>query len=168
MTGDDFKRAMAGVCGPVTVVTTRRADGKPHGTTVSAMASLSLDPPMVTVSLADTSRLLAAVRETGRIGINVLSHGQDDLAMTFGSSAENQFEAVDWSWDDGLPRLAGAGVWLVGEVREFVDGGDHHVLLTLVTGVDVEDLPPLVYARRTFGTHSGLVATAVRDISPAG
>ena len=45
-----FREVMAGVATPVSVVT-GMAGGLPHGTTVSAFASLSMDPPMVLVSL---------------------------------------------------------------------------------------------------------------------
>lgn len=158
MDADLFKAAMGGVCGPVTVITTKRTDGGPHGTTVSAMMSLSLDPMLVVVSLATTSELLAQVRSSGRIGVNVLSLGQEDAAMTFARSGDDdQFADVAWSWDNDLPRLAGVGVWIAGEVEQFVPGGDHELLLTRVVHAAVEELPPLVYARRAFGTHSGLL-----------
>ena len=45
-----FREVMAGVATPVSVVTAI-SDGRPHGTTVSAFASLSMDPPMVLVAL---------------------------------------------------------------------------------------------------------------------
>ena len=45
-----FRDLMAGIYAPVTVVTTAK-DDNPYGATVSALASLSLDPPMVTVAL---------------------------------------------------------------------------------------------------------------------
>src|SRR3954469_19110691 len=77
-----FRNVMAGVCTPVSVVTTI-ADGRPHGTTVSAFASLSMDPPMVQVSLDHGSELLALVRDSGTFGLNVLSSGQSALATMF-------------------------------------------------------------------------------------
>lgn len=160
MDADLFKAAMGGVVGPVTVITAKRQDGTPHGTTVSAMMSLSLDPMMVVVSLATTSELLAHVKASGRLGVNVCSVGHEDAAMAFARSGDHdQFADVDWTWDDDLPRLEGVGVWLAGEVEQFVPGGDHELLLTRVVGIDVDETPlPLVYARRAFGTHSGLLA----------
>lgn len=65
-----FRDLMAGVCAPVTIVTTH--DDGPHGATVSAFASLSLRPPMVTVALDRASGVLARILATGRFGVNVL------------------------------------------------------------------------------------------------
>jgi hypothetical protein len=68
ISADAFRDVMATVCAPVTVVTTTTADGKPYGTTVSAFASLSLDPPLVMIALGNRSGLLAHARASGRIG----------------------------------------------------------------------------------------------------
>ena len=77
-----FRDLMAAVCAPVTVVTTVDEDG-PHGTTVSAFASLSLHPPLVTVALDQHSALLARILATGRLGVNVLGSADDELALRF-------------------------------------------------------------------------------------
>lgn len=79
---DAFRAAMAAVCTPVSVVTTME-DGLPYGTTVSAFTSLSLEPPMLLVSLDRNSDLLAMIRRTGRFGLNVLASSQPELAMNF-------------------------------------------------------------------------------------
>ena len=157
MDAELFKAAMAGVTGPVTIVTTRTADGEAYGTTVSAMMSLSLDPPMVVVALGEGSSLLDHVRETGRIGVNVLAADQEDLAMAFARSGADKFADASWGWDHDLPRLDGVGVWIAGAVDELVTGGDHTLLLTRVEAAHVvDDALPLVYGKRAFGTHTGL------------
>ncbi len=76
-----FRDLMAGVCAPVTVVTTT-IDGTPHGATVSSFSSLSLDPPLISVALNRNSALLAGIRSAGRFGVNLLGLAQDELAMT--------------------------------------------------------------------------------------
>src|ERR1700684_157373 len=58
-----FRDLMAAVCAQVTIVTA--AEGGPFGTTVSAFASLSLRPPMITVALDRGSRPLRAVAAEG-------------------------------------------------------------------------------------------------------
>jgi flavin reductase (DIM6/NTAB) family NADH-FMN oxidoreductase RutF len=77
-----FREAMAMVCTPVAVVTAQRS-GVPFGTTVSAFTSLSMDPPMLLVSLDRGSGLLAVIRDVGQFGVNVLSNQQADLATNF-------------------------------------------------------------------------------------
>src|ERR1035437_821050 len=90
-----FRDLMAGVCAPVTVVTTM-ADGAPFGATVSSFASLSLDPPLVSVAFDRASTLLGQIQSAGRFGVNVLGHAQGDLAMTFARRGADRFAATDW------------------------------------------------------------------------
>ncbi|MEV0074097.1 MULTISPECIES: flavin reductase family protein [unclassified Amycolatopsis] len=151
-----FRELMGAVCAPVTVVTTTTGEGRPHGTTVSSFASLSLRPPMVSFALDTGSALLSHVRESRRVGVNVLAHGQESVATAFAGRGEAKFAGFSWRDDDGLPRLTGAGGWLVGTVTQLVSGGDHVLVLAEVMASEVADAPPLVYARRTFGTHSRL------------
>ncbi|MDX6741183.1 flavin reductase family protein [Actinocorallia sp. A-T 12471] len=148
-----FRDMMAGVCAPVTVVTA--VDGaSPVGATVSSFASLSLDPPLVTVAFDRRSRVLERILAERRFGVNLLGHAQDDLAMLFASREPDRFARAAWHWDDGLPRLDGAAGWLDCDLYEAVEGGDHLLLLGHVVGAGRAELPPLVYAHRTFGTHS--------------
>ncbi|MEU6349238.1 flavin reductase family protein [Streptomyces sp. NPDC047072] len=149
----EFRDLMAGVCAPVTIVTAT-AGGLPHGTTVSAFASLSLRPPMVTVALDRGSAVLSRITATGRFGVNVLARNQDDLALSFARRDTDRFAGVDWHFDHGLPRLDYAPGWLTCEVSDVVEGGDHLLLLGTVVHARTTPAPPLVYGYRTFGTHS--------------
>ncbi|WP_224389996.1 flavin reductase family protein [Pseudonocardia sp. ICBG1293] len=159
MTGDEtvalqsaFRTAMAGVCTPVSVITSV-ADGRPHGTTVSAFTSLSMSPPMVLVSLDAGSDLLALVRRTGTFGVNVLGVGQAGLALRFARKGADGFDDVTWSEQGGAARLAGSAAWVGCRVARIHDGGDHLVVLGDVLTVASSDLDPLTYHARTFGTH---------------
>ena len=155
---DHFREVMAGVPTPVSVVTSM-ADGLPHGTTVSAFASLSMTPPMVLVSLDRASDLLAVVRASGRFGINVLGATQATLALTFArKGGTGKFQGARWEIDHDLPRLPGAPGWLACEVAALVEGGDHVVAMGTVIAADTRDGKPLTYHLRNFGTHSALEA----------
>src|SRR4051794_4880213 len=66
-----FRRSMADVATPVTVVTAFEGR-RPQGTRVSASASLSRTPPMVLIVLDKSSQLLAVVERTRRFAVNVL------------------------------------------------------------------------------------------------
>ncbi|MCW2694929.1 MAG: putative oxidoreductase [Modestobacter sp.] len=153
---DRFREVMAGVATPVSVVTSM-ADGLPHGTTVSAFASLSMDPPMVLVSLDRGSDLLALVRESGRFGVNVLGSTQSALALAFArKGGTGKFNGVRWEVHDDLPRLPGAPGWLACDVATLVEGGDHVVALGTVVAAETLDGLPLTYHGRVFGTHAAL------------
>lgn len=148
------KDLMGSVCAPVGIVTTTGDDGEPQGATVSSFAALSIEPPLITVAFERTSSLLARIQHIGRFGVNLLGHGQDDLASRFARRGVDRFADTDWYLDAGLPRIVGAAGWTACELYNVVDGGDHLLLFGLVTGVARADMPPLVYAHRTFGTHS--------------
>ena len=159
MTGplaEEFRAVMAGVATPVSVVTTL-SDGAPHGTTVSAFASLSLSPPMVLVSLDRSSELLARLTGGSVFGVNVLGSDQAGLALAFARKGSDKFTGVDWVDDAGAPRLAGSPGWLSCTVAQLVQGGDHVIVLGEVRAADRRDAPPLTYHARTFGTHAVVV-----------
>jgi flavin reductase (DIM6/NTAB) family NADH-FMN oxidoreductase RutF len=149
----EFREVMAGVCSPVAVVTTM-ADGIPHGTTVSAFMSLSMEPPMVLVSLNRDSDLLAMIRKSGYFGLNVLSSGQAALAARFArKGGAGKFSGLRWDPEAGVPHLPGVGGFLVSDVTAYIEGGDHIILLGLVRAAHATPAPPLTYHARVFGTH---------------
>ena len=150
---DSFREVMAGVATPVTVVTSLRA-AAPHGTSVSAFASLSLDPPMVLAALDRGSDLLARLAVGQPFGVNVLGAHQAGLAAAFARKGPDKFAGVRWTEDSGAPRLTGSPGWLACTVAQLVDGGDHVVVLGDVVRAVAGDGQPLTYHARTFGTHA--------------
>ncbi|MCE1179764.1 MAG: flavin reductase family protein [Micrococcales bacterium] len=155
-----FLAVMGGVCAPVVVVTTL-ADGEPFGSTVSAFASLSRRPPMVTVALDNGSGLLHKIRESERFAINVLSESQSDIALTFATKGADKFSETEWEDHGGAPRINGSTGWLLCDVASFVEGGDHTILLGSVVAAEDSPDAPLIYHRRTFGTHASLMESAI-------
>jgi flavin reductase (DIM6/NTAB) family NADH-FMN oxidoreductase RutF len=151
---EDFRAVMAGVATPVSVVTTL-ADGCPHGTTVSAFASLSMAPPMVLVSLDRGSSLLSRLRVGGPFGVNVLGSEQAPLALAFARPGD-RFRGVGWEVDGGAPRLTGSPGWLACTVARLVPGGDHVIVLGEVQRAETTAGLPLTYHARTFGTHAAV------------
>jgi flavin reductase (DIM6/NTAB) family NADH-FMN oxidoreductase RutF len=158
-----FRAVMATVCTPVSVVTAMAGD-RPHGSTVSAFASLSLNPPMVLVSLDLSSDLLRHIRDSGAFGLNILHDGQAALAASFARKGDDKFDGVSWVLQAGVPRLDGCSGWLGCTVDRLVDGGDHVVAFGRVIDAGQEAASPLTYHQRQFGTHQALPA----DAKPAG
>jgi flavin reductase (DIM6/NTAB) family NADH-FMN oxidoreductase RutF len=152
----EFRDLMAGICAPVTIVTTM-SNEMPYGATVSAFASLSLEPPMVSVALDRRSQLLGQILQTRHFGVNVLTKSQEQLARVFASRDIDRFALWAWSLDGGLPRLAAIASWMVCKLAQAVEAGDHKLLLGVVEAAQRTPAAPLVYAERSFGTHSGLL-----------
>ncbi|WP_375478730.1 flavin reductase family protein [uncultured Jatrophihabitans sp.] len=144
---------MGAVATPVAVVTCMDGE-RPHGTTVSAFTSLSLDPPMVVVSLDRNSDLLKLIRRTRRFGVNVLSSEQSEIASVFARKGTDKFADVAWDLDAELPRVRGCVGWLACDVARLVRGGDHTLALGDIVAAGHLDLPPLTYHQRRFGTHN--------------
>lgn len=149
---DAFLAVMATTPAPVAIVTTM-LDGQPFGTTVSAFSSLSRRPPMVLTALDNNSQTLAKIAESGRFGVNLLAADQAELALGFAMGTGDRFAGVEWTSYDGLPRLAGGAAWLSCEVDRLVGGGDHQIVLGLVTEATLHEARPMVYSRRQFGSH---------------
>src|SRR5215475_2022293 len=126
-----FRAVMAAVCTPVAVVTAMDGN-RPHGTTVSAFASLSLRPPMVVIALDHGSDLLAYIRHEGRFGLNVLASHQHDIAQRFARKGHDKFAEVAWVSDSGVPRIAECAGWLACAVADSIVGGDHTLVLGTV------------------------------------
>jgi len=150
-----FRDAMGTVAAAVAIVATTES-GVPHGTTVSAFMSLSLEPPMALVSLDNRSELLGIVERTREVSINVLQSHQAEVASGFASRREDRFEGVDWRLRDGLPEIADSAAWLGCTVTELIPGGDHTLLLCLVRDAEVHGGSPMVYYQRQFGTHTAV------------
>ena len=148
----DFREALKNFPGGVTVVTTTRADGRPVGATVSAFASLSLDPPLVVVCLKDPSRSAAAIKQRGSFVVHFLDSNQASLARRFASDLDDKFFDLDYEiTDSGLPVLPDCPHHLECEVYSFAPGGDHLIFIGMVMATRGEsDFEPLVYANRHF------------------
>lgn len=144
-----FKGAMGAIATPVSVVTAY--DDEPHGTTVSAFMSLSLEPTMVLVSLQETSTLLEVLRRTKRFGLNVLAHDQSAIGSTFARRGVDRWAGVDWELCGKTPRIEGNASYVACSVFQVISAGDHLVITGLVDHAEHSERPGLVYQHRRFG-----------------
>lgn len=153
---DEFRRALSAYATGVTVVTAVGPQG-PSGATANAVTSLSLAPPMMLACLDRGSRTLTSVRAQGRFGVNALAAGQAGLAHRFsGKHPEaEKWSGVEWTERQGLPRLAGALMWVACELRDLIDGGDHLVLTGNVLEAESDEGQPLLFHR---GDYRDLLA----------
>lgn len=137
---------MALVATPVTVVSAPGAPA-PAGATANAVASLSLDPPMMLVCLDRASRTLDAVRRSGRFAVNVLGAEGEDHARAFASTAPHpqKWEGVAWTERAGIPVMDEALVWVACELRDLLDGGDHVIVTGTVLALGARDGTPLLF-----------------------
>lgn len=137
----------------VTVVTTRGAGGEPLGFTANSFTSVSLDPPLVLVCLANTSRNHDAFTAAGGFAVNVLAETQKDLSNTFAKPSENRFAGVGWRIGPaGSPVLDGVSAWFDCAMHRVVPAGDHAILIGAVRAFHTDPAPGLGYARGAYVT----------------
>jgi len=122
--------------------------GGPAGATANAVASLSLEPPMLLACLDLGSRTLAAIEHARVFAVNVLSGDQADLARRFSTKDPHpeKWDGVDWRERAGTPMLEGVLMWLGCELRDVHDGGDHAIVTGRVLELEAGgDRAPLVF-----------------------
>lgn len=146
-------RSVVGTITSGVMVLTARDDHGDHGMTLSAVSSLSLEPPMLLVCLNRSSRTQQAVRTSGRFAIHVLDEQQAWIAHRFARPAgEDKFEGVPSRPGRlDLPVLDDALAVVECEVSEAVAGGTHQVFLADVRHAEARDGSPLTYFRGKFG-----------------
>ena len=148
---DDFRAVIGNFASGVTVITTIDDDER-YGTTASAVASLSLEPPMVLVCLNQTSETGAAIRRSGHLAINILSEGQADAAMRFAGKGGDKFAGVAHrAGARGAPLLDQALATLECRVVAQHPAGTHSVFHAEVESGEAGAGSPLAYFRGRFG-----------------
>lgn len=160
-----FRDVIGRFASGVTVITTKARDSE-HGTTASAVSSLSMDPPMLLVCLNSTSDTRAAILETGVFAVNILAEGQGQLAYRFAKKGDDKFDGVLVDRGiQGVPLLRDTLAHMECEVKETVTGGTHTVFLAQVQQAAGKEGPPLTYFRGKFGRlESALEEAAYREL----
>jgi len=149
-----FVSAMGMAATAVSVVTTDGPEGR-CGITVSAISSVSADPPLVLACVNRKSPAIKAIEGNGIFAINVLAAGNRDFAETFaGRPKEGKpFDFANHLWDDGetgAPLVSNATAVFECEMDSAYDAGTHRVFIGRVVAARHGDSEPLVYCNRGF------------------
>ena len=154
----EFRTVLSHFATGVVVVTGSTAEG-PAGLTCQSFISLSLEPPLVLLSIARASTSWRRIRDTGRFAVNVLSSAQADLSAAFAVSGGDKFAGL--AWQPGLfgnPLLDGALAQLECDLDAVHPGGDHEIVVGRVRGLaavpQLATPSPLVYYRSAYRTLS--------------
>lgn len=118
-----FRRVMGRFATGVTVVSFLRA-GQPAGMTVNTFLSVSLEPPLILISVRKASSFVDNVRIGSRYGISILSERQHHLGPHFSRRAKQPAE-VAFEEHAGIPLIAGSLAQMVARVVDIHPAGDH-------------------------------------------
>ncbi|MEO8243751.1 MAG: flavin reductase family protein [bacterium] len=146
---DAFGTFMTGV----TVVTAMSPEGEPIGFTANSFSSVSLDPPLLLVSIAKTSSNYASFSTGAGFAINVLSEGQKGVSNTFARPVEDRFSTVGWQrGPQGSPILNDVSAWFDCSMHQVVEAGDHAILIGEVQAFNTTSRAGLGYYRGSYFT----------------
>jgi flavin reductase (DIM6/NTAB) family NADH-FMN oxidoreductase RutF len=134
-------------------------DGVAEGMAASSFTSVSLDPPLVSVCVANTSTTWPKLASLDRLGLSVLAGDHAPIAKQLASKAGDRFSGVDWmAIDSGAVFVHGATLWLECAPYKRVEAGDHEiVVLQIVSLAMYPDVAPMVFHRSSF-----------RELAPTG
>jgi flavin reductase (DIM6/NTAB) family NADH-FMN oxidoreductase RutF len=148
-----FRRTLGMFATGIAVITARATNGHLVGLTVNSFNSVSLNPPLIVWSLADTSSARATLETCEYYAVNVLSAGQEAVSNLFSSKFADRFSQV--AWEPGLggaPLLADCCA--VFEVRNKIhrNEGDHLMFIGEVERCERSESDPLLFFNGKYRT----------------
>ena len=147
-----FRQLLGRFATGVAVVTTRAPDGRPVGMTASSLASVSLRPPLLSVSIDHAATIHEAILAAPAFVVNVLEESQEAISRRFADDHPDRFDGVGYRLGEhGLVMIDGAHAWIECERHELVEAGDHTIVLGRVTGGTTGEGRPLLYYRGGYG-----------------
>jgi flavin reductase (DIM6/NTAB) family NADH-FMN oxidoreductase RutF len=141
----------------VVAVCAMGADGTtPVGMAVNSFTSISLEPPLVAVSVARTSRTWPMLSGSRSLGLSVLGSGQENASRQLSAREGDRFVGMSRTvTDDGAIHLDGAALWLTCHLHEQVAAGDHTIILLAID--DLQHFPetePLLFHQSRYRSIS--------------
>jgi len=150
--GEDLRSLMRFVPHNVGVLAVDH-EGNRMGVTISSLVSLSLDPPLIGVSVGKQASLYELVRNAGAFSISLLGDGQEELAQRFAAGRPPlvHWDGVDVREGKYAPLIEGALGWIEARTRAEHDAGDHTFFVADVEAVERGPAPSaLMYRDRSY------------------
>jgi flavin reductase (DIM6/NTAB) family NADH-FMN oxidoreductase RutF len=134
-----FPSGVAAVCA--------RVERAPIGMAASSFTSVSVDPPLVSVCIQNTSSTWPLLRQRTRLGLSVLGEHQDQACRQLASKDGDRFGGVEWdAGPQGSLFIRGASAWMEVSLYEEVPAGDHVIALLEVHGLEISERTlPLIF-----------------------
>ncbi len=143
----EFRKVMGQFATGVTVVTIQD-ENKVHGMTANSFTSVSLDPPLILVSIDKRARAHEMVERTGSFGVTILGESQQEVSHHFAGKPDEKVEAaLEFDWFGNVPVLREGLARFSCRLWATYDGGDHTLFVGLVETMVREEsaAEPLLY-----------------------
>jgi flavin reductase (DIM6/NTAB) family NADH-FMN oxidoreductase RutF len=133
----------------VTIITAHASDGRPVGLTANSFTSVSLDPPLLLVCIANNSGSAEVLRGIDDFAVNVLQIGQQPVSNLFAGKSEDRFAGTRWEVGEyGAPILPSSLGIFECKRDALHEAGDHFILVGRVEKASFEPRrDPLLYFR---------------------
>lgn len=126
-------------------------DGVRVGLAASTFVPVSLDPPLVSFCVQNTSETWPKLKDVPSLGISVLGESHDEAARTLAAKTGDRFAGLTTeSRESGAVFVHGTSVWLESAIEQMIPAGDHTIVILRVSDITVHDVPPIVFHRSTF------------------
>lgn len=143
-----FRQLLGRFATGVTVITLPGPDGRPAGMTASSLASVSLQPPLLSVCIDREADLHKLIVTAPAFMVNVLESRQEALSRRFAEQHPDRFAGVGYQVGPaGEILLDGALAHIECRHHAVYDGGDHSIIVGLVTGGSTGEGHSLLYYR---------------------
>jgi flavin reductase (DIM6/NTAB) family NADH-FMN oxidoreductase RutF len=143
-----FRQLLGRFATGVVVITLTTPDGRPHGMTANSLASVSLRPPLVSVSIDHAAAMHDLIVRSDQFVVNVLASHQEALSRRFADPHDDRFDGVGYhAGQHGDVLLDGALAHIECVRHDTVEAGDHTIVIGRVVAGVTEDGRPLLYYR---------------------
>ncbi|OLO13262.1 flavin oxidoreductase [Chromohalobacter japonicus] len=152
----DMRRTMGRFITGVAIITTRDGD-ELYGMTINSLTSISLEPPILMVSLNFGARTTEALVSSSEFAISILGAKQEAVARKFAARGGARFEAGEFEYTiNGLPVIKDALSQAECNVVNQYDIGDHQVFFGQVASCKDRDGLGLAFSGGKFGSFRDL------------
>ncbi|MFF5623909.1 flavin reductase family protein [Microbacterium sp. LWH10-1.2] len=129
-------------------------EGRAVGMAVNSFTSISLEPALVAISAARTSKTWPVLRAVPELGMSVLAAHHEPLSRMLSSREGDRFGQHGWrATDGGAILIEDAALWLTCRLHSTFDGGDHEIALYEIADISVfGEVEPLVFHQSRYRT----------------
>ncbi|MBI1882138.1 MAG: flavin reductase family protein [Chloroflexi bacterium] len=127
----------------ITIITTE-VDGQVHGMTANGFMSVSLEPPLVVISVGSHARLNSLLPQSGRYGVSILGENHEHFSRHFAGRPIERL-AIPFVRKKDIPVLEGAVACLVARVIDIHPVGDHICYIGQVEYLEAREARPLLF-----------------------
>jgi flavin reductase (DIM6/NTAB) family NADH-FMN oxidoreductase RutF len=148
---DAFRAVMGRFASGVTVVTASDESGSAYGMTVSAFASVSLQPPLVVMCIDHAASLHDTLTNAPFFAVNILASTQEPIARRFADTGAQRFEGIGYrNGENGVPILNDVLAFVECKRVSSTEAGDHTIIVGETVAASMRDARPLLYYRGGF------------------